>query len=584
MLPESIVAKMTQPLTLLTGFSRISTAAASRMPNLQLRYLCFSSERGQKYPSFAYSEYKQMTVKWKQHLILLTGLLAFSIVIRFPWFFMDIIDRDESVFILVGKYLSQGHLPYTVVWDIKPPLGFIFFAAATYIFNDSLIAIRIGGAVLVAISAYLVFVICGTFTKVEHALVSAIFTIIGLSLLVPSAHCVTMEHVAIVPLLTALALIIRNPSAPGYILIGVLLGTATLVRTNLGYVAIIVFLAAALIPSSQDKYTRLKNMFRVGAGGILVLLITMLPYAMTGYLSLFLTSVFLVPIDYSIGALSYAEVGKSMVQNAVRIGSGKIFLLYQLSLWLGGLVGLLFFSGSAIWRGKPLSVIWLVIFILVTLASILSCGHPWGHYLLQLVPFFAIGVGLLLSLLFSFQAIKRLSIAPIYAVVFISLLVMCRHTIRDTIGQLKNYGMNGYGPNYAVAEYLKDKLGPNDTLFVTHDILTYWILQKTPLVPIAEFPRNIFDDSITKHLYGPSVTSEHILEDIMNRNPTVIVLAKNSEFEHSDVFIKKLNKNYFLYKEVASPAYPAYRSWRPFLADHDRLIFWNKHSVDSSYD
>ena len=29
MLPESIVAKMTQPLTLLTGFSTISTAAAS---------------------------------------------------------------------------------------------------------------------------------------------------------------------------------------------------------------------------------------------------------------------------------------------------------------------------------------------------------------------------------------------------------------------------------------------------------------------------------------------------------------------------------------------------------------------------
>jgi hypothetical protein len=137
--------------------------------------------------------------------------------------------------------------------------------------------------------------------------------------------------------------------------------------------------------------------------------------------------------------------------------------------------------------------------------------------------------------------------------------------------------MNGYGPSYAVVEHIKDKLGPNDTLFVTHDILTYWVLQKTPLVPIAVYPLNIFVDSITKHLYGPSVTSEHILEEIMNRNPTVIVLAKNSEFQQSDMFIKKLNKNYFLYKEVAFPAYPAYRSWRPFLADHDRLIFWNKH-------
>src|SRR5262245_9570798 len=517
-----------------------------------------------------------MTAKWQQHLIILTGLLAFSIVIRLPWFFIDVIDPDEGIFILAGQHLSQGHLPYTVVWDNKPPLGFVFFAAIISIFNNSLMAIRLGGAVLVAIAAYLVFSICGTLTKVEHAVVSAIFTIIGLSLLVPSAQCVMMEHVAIVPLLTALALIIRNPSAPGYILIGVLLGTATLIRTHLGYVAVMVVLAAALIPSSQDKYARLKNMFRVVAGGVLVLLIVMLPYAMTGHLPLFLTSVLLVPIDFSTGGLSYAEVGKSMVHNAF-FGVGEIVLLCQLSVWVGGLVWLLVFSGSAIWRGKPLSVIWLAIFVVGTLASILSAGHPWGHYLLQLVPFFAIGIGLLLSLLFSFRAIKRLSIAPIYAIVLVSLMVMWRYTIRDTIGQLKNNGMNLYGPSYAVAEHLKYKLGPHDSLFVTHDILTYWILHKTPLVPIAAFPWNIFVDSITRHLYGPSVTSEQILEEIMNRNPTVIVLAKSSQFEQSDIFIKKLNKNYFLYKKVASPAYPAYRSWRPFLADHDRLIFWNKH-------
>src|SRR5215510_8570771 len=74
----------------------------------------------------AFLKIKQMTVKWKQHLIILTGLLAFSIVIRLPWFFIDVIDPDEGIFILADQYLSQGHLPYTVVWDNKPPLGFVF--------------------------------------------------------------------------------------------------------------------------------------------------------------------------------------------------------------------------------------------------------------------------------------------------------------------------------------------------------------------------------------------------------------------------------------------------------------------------
>src|SRR5262249_53884924 len=136
------------------------------------------------------------------------------------------IDPDEGIFILAGQHLSQGHLPYTVVWDNKPPLGFVFFAAIITIFNNSLMAIRLGGAVLVASAAYLVFLIFGTLTKVDLVLVSQIFTIIGLSLLVPSPQCLMMEHVAIVPLLLALPLILRNPPAPAYILIEVLLGMA----------------------------------------------------------------------------------------------------------------------------------------------------------------------------------------------------------------------------------------------------------------------------------------------------------------------------------------------------------------------
>jgi hypothetical protein len=245
-----------------------------------------------------------------------------------------------------------------------------------------------------------------------------------------------------------------------------------------------------------------------------------------------------------------------MIGKVFHLGHGKITDLYYLSLWVGGPVGLLLSSGSAILGGRPLSVLWILIFTGGTLASTLSIGHPWGHYLIQLVPFFAIGLGLL----FSFQPLKRLSMATVYAVLLVSFVVMCRGIIADTIGQLKTNGMKAYGPNYALADHLRDKLQRSDTLFANYDILTYWLLHKTPLVPIAVFPANFSQESMTRRLYGRSVTSEDIIAELMSRNPTVIILTKNSELEQSDVFMGKLTKNYFLYGEV-----------------HDRRIFWNKH-------
>src|ERR1044071_1144456 len=61
-------------------------------------------------------------------------LFCATFFIRFPFFFRDYIDRDESTFILIGKSITDGHLPYDHMWDLKPPLLFYFFAFIQYIF------------------------------------------------------------------------------------------------------------------------------------------------------------------------------------------------------------------------------------------------------------------------------------------------------------------------------------------------------------------------------------------------------------------------------------------------------------------
>ena len=84
-------------------------------------------------------------------------LFLVSFLIRFPFFFRDYIDRDESTFILMGQSWVNGHLPYTELWDLKPPVAFLFFAGIIYVFGKSFLAIRFFGALLVAITAFFTF-------------------------------------------------------------------------------------------------------------------------------------------------------------------------------------------------------------------------------------------------------------------------------------------------------------------------------------------------------------------------------------------------------------------------------------------
>lgn len=74
-----------------------------------------------------------------------------------PLFFRDYVDRDESTFILMAQSWIDGHLPYTQLWDLKPPLVYLFFALIIYIFGKSFIAIRLVGALAVAIIAFFTY-------------------------------------------------------------------------------------------------------------------------------------------------------------------------------------------------------------------------------------------------------------------------------------------------------------------------------------------------------------------------------------------------------------------------------------------
>ncbi len=72
-------------------------------------------------------------------ILVLIYLLTLGLLIQLPTFLKVIQSTDESTFILMGQSILDGHLPYTELWDIKPPLAFFFFAAVITVFGKSIV-------------------------------------------------------------------------------------------------------------------------------------------------------------------------------------------------------------------------------------------------------------------------------------------------------------------------------------------------------------------------------------------------------------------------------------------------------------
>ena len=80
-----------------------------------------------------------MTKNINQKLIIFIGFLLLSLFLRFWTLFVSVLDKDESIYILGADSLLNGNLPYTKIWDNKPPGIFILFSLAMLMFDNSIV-------------------------------------------------------------------------------------------------------------------------------------------------------------------------------------------------------------------------------------------------------------------------------------------------------------------------------------------------------------------------------------------------------------------------------------------------------------
>jgi 4-amino-4-deoxy-L-arabinose transferase-like glycosyltransferase len=456
-------------------------------------------------------------------------LTLISVLLRLPFFFRDYIDRDESTFILMAQSWIDGHLPYTHLWDLKPPLVYLFFALIIYIFGKSFIAIRLAGALAVAIIAFFTFKIGKEVKSTLVGFWAAVACVYLLSLF-GSLQGVMSEHLSMLFFMPALYILIKYDQKKWFLMAGIFLGISLMMKLNLAY-AVLAMVVFFLHRGYRDKnlLQELLKMMILGSGIVLVIVLTALPYAFEWVLSVWIDSVILAPLAYA----------KTLQSSIFKVLPLCIVLLAAAVL-----------SRNKKWLNFREPAIALLVFVSAGVVfSFLKSGKVNGHYLMQLYPMLLVLIGVALT-----NAIVIKS--KYYPFILIVAFLLPVESYLEYYAVVKNKVTRGTfynGEGISVPNYiLTNGIDSKEVLFFEYHI-GYWLLNASPPSKAATHPSNICRSDLFPYFENPRKTSMAELAFLMDsiRPKTVITRKDKSVFD----------KEY-----VAEDAYV-----RTYLSDHYSL-------------
>jgi hypothetical protein len=435
-------------------------------------------------------------------LLLLTLL---SIFIRLPFFFRDYIDRDESTFILMGQAWVDGFLPYTFLWDVKPPLTFLFFASSIYLFGKSFLAIRLMGTLLVALTAFFTFSITLKLSNRKSALFSGIGCVI-LQSMFGSIQGVMSEHILMTFFMAALYLLIVSRNKYRIVLAGMALGVALMVKISIAFPILLIGIYLLLrYYKDEGIVVSATKMFSLSFSALFIILLTLLPYYLTERSQLWWDSVVMAP-------LAYTEAGRTSA--LALIGLCMPILIFVFWGWKSGRLSL-----------KKTETALLVVSLVGLLFSFLKGGRINSHYLIQLYPPLLIIVAVVLA-----KDLGRIG-KKATPWIFGLLILLPVESYLEYVNIVKNKLQKGTfynGEGFTVPAYLiENDLEKEKTLFLGYHI-GYWVMGKYPPTKTATHPSNICKSEMFPYYNPERLTALEEVRFIMEEvDPKIIITRTN---------------------------------------------------------
>lgn len=446
---------------------------------------------------------------WTRGPRLILLLAGFALLIRLPFFFPAVINWDESTFILMGQDLLDGHLPYTNLWDNKPPLLFGAFAMMIAAF-DSIPGIRACGWLLVAGTGYLIFLLGRRTYGREAGLAAALIGMFFMT--VTDGQAVMSELLAAPPMMGGLLLLSRPGGAVRYFLAGLCFMLAVLVRTNLAIVVLVLCVYAFVLARPWHYRGRVLWFAALSVGLVLPLVLVALPYLATGQGEVLFRSAVLAPLG---------ETGErpGILTTTWRFLLGG--LDGQSGLWFLAAIG----AGLVIWGGRrPLDAGvtgYVGVMAAASTLSVLATRAPHGHYLIQVVPPLAVFAGI------AWQETARRSFRFVFLLLILVTSIVPLADIAREYGNLVARAANGEplanGRADRIAALLEAEGARDKRIYLMTDHIAYWMLGTKPLAPIATHPSNIAKEGLLTFVKGSDATTEQVLAELLDMKPDYIV-------------------------------------------------------------
>lgn len=468
------------------------------------------------------------------NLAALLVLAALVLLLRLPTLPLSVIDWDESVYLLMARSMLQGHAPYTLLWDHKPPGLYLLFVLAQLAFGQTILAMRLLAVIVVTATSFLLW-LYGHAALGSRA-IGALAALFYLLFSMRNGGLASNAEIMWAPFTVAAFLLLRARTGapltiqPGrrltFLAIGLLMGVAIQIKTLAGVELLALLALIAAAPWLSQRHGQPAPAGQAMLAGGLVLMGALAPtllavgaFARAGHLADYVYANVTANLIYARGAppLALAQVFQALW---AQVRAAPL-------LWISALAAL-----PLAWlvrRRQPRAAVEIAVlgvWLMAALAAILLADRLFPHYYLQALPPLS-----LLAAAALVQAARLESPLPRrWQVLLIGLLVvigLARPLIgpaRQSVAEL--HALARRTPRVelqvGVADYLRAHMAPDDYLFVADGQPILYYLTGAAIPTRYVLPVWLNNDMAP--VVGIDPLAE--LDRIMAQRPRYVVLAE----------------------------------------------------------
>lgn len=457
----------------------------------------------------------------KLHLKILGLFVALTILMRALSFFISVLDHDESTYIVISDYLLRGKTYFVDVIDTKPIGVFLIYAAMQKALGASIFMLRLGSALWIAMTAFLIFLTHRSFMKgkyggiaagVIYILMNSFFTYFGLS---PNSE----TYFNLFTIL-GLLIMIRSQKLWHFLPAGLSLGIGMMVKHVVMFDAL-AFGLFLLWSHLGDK----KRFIWALKGGILMAFASTLPlcaliyyYSSIGHLEVFWFYTFEAASRYPV-SLPISKYFEFLVDFLLRFAPITYCFFYVI------------LNSDTLLKLRRLGALWTILVFIVVLIP----GNLYGHYFIHLMLPFSFVAGQFFDLprhkmpVFIQRLMTPKVSYPLLGVLFVLNLFFQKIDCIDKTDYPKQ-----------IFQFLKDRIREEDKIYtsVSHQILYHFLRKESPILHLHP---SLFWEP--KHIQALEIDVKKELERITSDPPRFIIWRADRKDDRLDDF---LQKNYSL--------------------------------------